>query len=119
MFEVMEAHPEVFNDFAGDDAAMRWTTSFVYNFVIWVAAAGLFHRARPGLRGGDLLGSLQVYGLAFTLFAATNAVLMNHYDHPREFYVASIVDGALAFAVVAVVNGLCYRRVMGPSANDG
>ena len=110
MFGVMEAHPDVFNmEFTTAD----WVTSFSYNFVLWLAAAWGYHLMRPTLKGGEIARSFKAFGLFWLFFAALSAIYMNHYAHPRMFYMASIGDAVFAFAAVALANGLFYPSVMG------
>lgn len=109
----MERHPEVFRlEFGTSD----WVTSFAYNFAMWLACAWLFHMARPGARSGDVVASLKVLGVCWLFYASLAAILMNHYADQRDFYAWMIADGLIAFAIVALANGLLYRRVMGPRA---
>lgn len=105
--------------FRTEFATWDWITSYLYNFVMWGVAAWIFHLLRPVLKGGDVVASLKVFGLMWLMFAAVSAIYMNHYSHPRDFYVWNILDAVIAFGTVAVANGLLYRRVMGPSAAAG
>jgi hypothetical protein len=113
LFAAMEASPSYFNTTFGQ---WEWVTSYAYNFAMWAVAAGVFHLLRPVLRGHDVVASLKAFGLQWAMFAAVSAIYMNHYSHPRDFYLWNILDGVLAFGVVAVTNGLLYRRVMGAAA---
>jgi hypothetical protein len=113
LFGAMEASPEYFNT---SFAAWDWVSSYGYNFVMWSVAAWVFHLLRPVLKGTDVIASLKAFGLMWIMFAAVSAVYMNHYSHPKDFYVWSIADAVIAFGVVALVNGLIYRKVMGPGA---
>ena len=63
-----------------------------------------------------MVASLKSFGLMWLMFAAVSAIYMNHYSHPRDFYLWNILDAVIAFATVAVANGLLYRRVLGPPA---
>lgn len=105
--------------FRTEFATWDWITSYLYNFVMWGVAAWIFHLLRPVLKGGDVVASLKSFGLMWLMFAAVSAIYMNHYSHPRDFYVWNILDAVIAFGTVAVANGLLYRRVMGPSAAAG
>lgn len=113
LFGAMEESAEYFNTEFGP---WDWVTSYAYNFVMWAVAVWVFHLLRPVVRGGDVTASLKAFGIMWLMFAAVSAIYMNHYSHPKDFYVWNIVDGVLAFGVVALANGLLYRRVMGPAA---
>ena len=113
LFAAMEASPEYFNQ---DFSTWDWVTSYLYNFVMWGTAAGLFHLLRPVLRGGDVTASFKAFGLVWILFAAISGIYMNHYSHPPNFYGWNILDAFLAFGLVALANGILYRRVMGTYA---
>lgn len=41
-------------------------------------------------------------------FASISAIDMNHYSHPKEFYLYSFFDALLVFPIVAVATGLLY-----------
>jgi len=116
LFGAMAESPEYFRT---QFATWDWVTSYLYNFVMWGVAAWVFHLLRPVLKGGDVVTSLKSFGLMWLMFAAVSAIYMNHYSHPRDFYLWNILDAVIAFATVAVANGLLYRRVMGPSAAAG
>lgn len=73
---------------------------------------------RPALRGSDLIASFKALGLMWVFFASLSAVYMNHYSHPRAFYAWNIADALLTFFIVAVGNGMLYRRVMGIHAAE-
>lgn len=113
LFSAMEAEFGVFNTAF---TTFDWATSFLYNFLMWLSAAWIFHLARPALRGSDLVASLKAFGLGWLFFASVSAIYMNHYAHPKDFYAWNVLDGVIAFGVVAVANGLLYRRVMGRHA---
>jgi hypothetical protein len=89
-----------------------WVTSYAYNFVMWLVAVIAFHLMRPRLGTGRFAPSLKGFGLMYVFFAAVSAIYMNHYSHPRAFYVYNILDGLLVFGVVAVANALLYPRVV-------
>ena len=109
LFGAMAQSPEYFRT---EFTTWDWATSYLYNFVMWGVAAWVFHLLRPVLKGGDVVASLKSFGLIWLMFAAVSAIYMNHYSHPRDFYVWNILDAVIAFATVAVANGLLYRRVM-------
>ncbi len=113
LFGAMEASPDYFNT---SFTRLDWLTSYAYNFGMWAVATWVFHLLRPVLKGGDVLTSLKAFGIMWLMFAAVSAIYMNHYSHPRDFYVWNIVDGLLAFGFLAVANGLLYRHVMGEGA---
>jgi hypothetical protein len=96
-----------------------WATSFFYNFMMWLSCAWVFHLMRPAIKGSDLVASFKVFGIMCLFFASISAILMNHYSHPKDFYFWIILDGVLMYALVAVCNGLLYRRVMGAHAAAG
>ena len=105
----MAASPTYFNTaFTPAD----WATSFAYNFAMWLTAVIAFHLMRPRLGVGRWLPSLKGFALMYGGFASVSAIYMNHYSHPKAFYVYSIADGAIAFAVVAVANALLYPRLV-------
>lgn len=106
MFGVMEANPTYFNtNFSTTD----WVTSYFYNFMLWLACTWVFVLLHPRLKAHLVVRSLKVYGLMFLLFASISAIYMNHYRHPKEFYLYSIFDSLLAFPVVAIATGLLYQ----------
>ena len=126
LFEPFIIFPGLFGAMAENASYFRtefetldWVTSYLYNFLMWMCAVWIFHIARPALRGSDLACSLKVFGILWLNFAAISAIYMNHYSHPRDFYLWNILDGLLIFALVAVGNGLLYRRMMGPYAHLG
>ena len=116
LFAAMEASPEYFNQ---DFTTWDWVTSYAYNFVMWSVTVGLFHLQRPVLSGGDVTASFKSFSLVWILFAAVSGIYMNHYSHPPNFYGWNILDALLAFGLVALANGILYRRVMGPYAAEG
>ncbi|MGH2569555.1 MAG: hypothetical protein ACRDGA_14550, partial [Bacteroidota bacterium] len=105
MWSVMEQSPGYFN---ADFTTMDWITSYFYNFMLWLACTWVFVLLHPRLKGHLVLRALKVYGLTFLLFASTSAVYMNHYSHPKEFYLYSILDALLVFPIVAIATGLLY-----------
>ena len=90
---------------------LDWTTSFFYNFMMWLTFTWVFIKMRPGLSGHEVVKSLKVYGLMLLLFASISAIYMNHYRHPKDFYFYNILDGIIVFPLVAVANGLIYPRL--------
>lgn len=110
LFGAMAESPEYFRT---EFTTWDWITSYLYNFVMWGVAAWVFHLLRPVLRGGNVVASLKSFALMWLMFAAVSAIYMNHYSHPRDFYLWNILDAVIAFGTVAVANGLLYGRVMG------
>ena len=110
LFGAMAESPEYFRT---EFTTWDWITSYLYNFVMWGVAAWEFHLLRPVLRGGNVVASLKSFALMWLMFAAVSAIYMNHYSHPRDFYLWNILDAVIAFGTVAVANGLLYGRVMG------
>ncbi|HUG37697.1 MAG TPA: hypothetical protein VML54_12140 [Candidatus Limnocylindrales bacterium] len=109
LFEAMAASPSYFNTaFTSVDMA----TSFLYNGIMWAVAAVVFHLMHPRLEGGWLVKSAKAFGLMYLFFASVSAIYMNHYSHPREFYLYNILDGMIAFGVVALANALLYPRLL-------
>lgn len=106
LFGAMEAS-ECFNTtFTTTD----WVTSYFYNFMMWLSITLTFYVAEQGLGGGYVVRSLKVYGICWLFFASVSAIYMNHYSHPRDFYVFNVLDALVVFPVVAVANGLLYPR---------
>ncbi len=106
MHAVMPKYPEVFNTNFG---AVDFMVSLFYNFMLWFAAACLFHLAHPALKGTMMLKSLKIYGLLCLFFISLAAIYMNHYTEPiRPFYLYSMIDAVIVFAVVGLANGLLY-----------
>ena len=123
LFEPFVIFPGLFGAMAENASYFRtefetfdWVTSYLYNFLMWLSTAWIYHLARPAIGGSDLLSSLKVFGVLWLNFAAISAIYMNHYSHPRDFYVWNILDALLVFTLVAIGNGLLYRRIMGPFA---
>ena len=112
--EVMENNPSYFHT---SFDTVDWVTSYFYNFVMWLVCVWVFHLMRPVLNGSDTLASFQVFGIQCLFFAAVSAIYMNHYSHPRTFYLWNISDAVLVYSIVALGNGLLYRRLMGPHAS--
>jgi hypothetical protein len=115
LFGAMEENSAYFNT---SYHTVDWVTSYLYNFGVWLVPAWVHHLARPVLKGTDVIASLKVFGILLLNFAAISAVYMNHYSHPKDFYLWNLLDAVLMFAVVGVANGLLYRRVMGPFARE-
>ena len=116
---LMGAMAESASYFRTQFTTFDWVTSYFYNFVMWLTCVWLFHLLRPALRGSDLAASLKVFGLLWLMFASISAIYMNHYSHPRDFYFWNVFDALLVFTLVAIGNGLLYRRIMGVHARPG
>lgn len=115
MFGVMEANPSYFNmNFSTTD----WVTSYFYNFMLWLTCTWVFVLLHPRLRGHLVLRALKVYGLMFFLFASISTIYMNHYSHPKEFYLYSILDSLLVFPIVAIATGLLYPIFFRPETTS-
>lgn len=112
LFAEMEASPGVFRT---EFTTFDWVTSYAYNFVLWLAIVWTYHLARPALRGGEIRRSLAVFGVAWLFFAALSFVYMNHYAHPRAFYLWNVADAAVVFPIVGLANAWLYPRLMGVS----
>lgn len=108
MFAVMESHAAYFNT---QFTRFDWITSYFYNFMMWLTCTWVFVLIYPRLRGHMVVRSLKVYGLMFLFFASLSAIYMNHYSHPKEFYIYSVVDALIVMPIVAVANGLLYPLV--------
>ncbi|MFI5176405.1 MAG: hypothetical protein ACHQKY_16215, partial [Terriglobia bacterium] len=109
MFGVMERNASCFNIHF---STLDRTTSYFYNFVMWSTITWVFHLLHPGLRGSFIGKSLKVYGLMVLFFASVSAIYMNHYIHPKAFYIYNILDALIIFPIVAVANGLLYPLLM-------
>ena len=116
LFGAMESNSSYFNT---TFTQLDWVTSYFYNFVVWLTCVWAFHLMRPALRGNDFVASGKAFGLMWLFFASLSAVYMNHYSHTKDFYIWNIADALLMFAVVAIGNGLLYRRIMGTYAAEG
>lgn len=112
VFATMAESPEYFNvEFTTFD----WVTSYFYNFMIWLTITWAYVKMHPNFKGNAIVKSLKVYGLMFLLFASVSAVYMNHYSHPKDFYIYNILDNLTVFPIVAVANGLLYPLFFGRS----
>ncbi len=115
LFGAMEGASSYFNT---SFTTLDWITSYFYNFAVWLTCVWVFHLMRPSLRGNDVAASLKAFGLMWIYFASVSAVYMNHYSHSRAFYGWNIADALMMFTVVAIANGLLYRRFMGAYAAE-
>lgn len=89
-------------------SSFDWITSYFYNFVLWLTISWVYVIAEPVLKGNSYVKSLKVYGLMWLAFASVSAIYMNHYRHPKAFYGWNVLDGVVAFGVVAIANGFLY-----------
>lgn len=105
VFAEMAAHPALFRT---QFTAADWATSFAYNFGVWYVAVLAFHFMNPSLPGGWWLRNVGSWGLMWAMFACISAVYMNHYAHPRAFYLWNMADALVVFAILAWANGLLY-----------
>lgn len=107
LFGAMDQSASYFNT---EFSTVDWITSYFYNFVMWFTIAWLFHLLKPVLRGSFVVTSLKVFGMGFLFFASVSAIYMNHYSHPRDFYLYSLLDALIIFPLVGLANGLLYPR---------
>lgn len=105
MFGAMEESAACFNT---QFTTFDFATSYFYNFMMWLTISWLFVTMHPVLSGNFVIKSLKVYGLAYLFFVSLSAIYMNHYNHPKDFYLYSLWDGLLIFPLVAMANGLIY-----------
>jgi hypothetical protein len=116
MFSVMAQHPSYFNT---DFTTVDWVTSYLYNFMMWLVFTWVFMLLHPRLKGHLVIRALKVYGLMLLIFASISAIYMNHYSHPKVFYLYSIFDALLVFPMMAVATGLLYPVFFKPGNNEG
>lgn len=109
MHSVMPQYPQVFdNDFDNID----FSVSLFYNFMMWLTVVWVFHVAHPALRGSWISKSLRIFALMCLFFISLAAVYMNHYNAPvKKFYLFSMVDALIVFAIVGLANGILYPRI--------
>ncbi len=116
LFAAMEQSKEYFNT---DFKTIDWVTSYFYNFVLWFVITIAFHVVHPRLTGNTVLRSLKVYGLMLVMFASVSAIYMNHYSHPKDFYIYNILDSVLIFPLVGIANGFLYPLFFKPAKAEG
>lgn len=109
LFQAMGDNASYFNT---SFTTWDFATSFFYNGVMWAVAVIAFHVMQPRLAGGWLAKSLQAFSLMWIFFAAVSAIYMNHYSHPKAFYLYNMGSAAIAFTVVALANALLYPRLV-------
>ena len=107
LFGIMSENPTIFNN---EFTTFDWVSSFFYNFMMWFIVTVVFVLMHKNLQGNMIIKSLKVFGLMFLLFASISAIYMNHYAHAKTFYILNILDGVIAFTIVALANGLLYPR---------
>ena len=105
LMAAMEQSKTYFNT---DFQTIDWVTSFFYNFVMWFVVTVAFHFSRPHLKGHIVTRSLKVYGLMLIMFASISAIYMNHYSHPKDFYLYNILDSIIVFPLVGLANAFLY-----------
>ena len=105
LFGAMDASRSFFNT---QFTRWDWITSYFYNFIMWLVAEIVFIIMEPVLIGGAIVKSLKAFGLMNLAFLSISAIYMNHYSHPKTFYLYNMLDSLIAFAVVALANGLIY-----------
>lgn len=110
MHAVMPKYPEVFDT---QFTNMDFAVSLGYNFMLWLAAAWMFHLAHPALKGSYVVKSLKIFGLMGLFFISLAAIYMNHYtDEIKTFYLYSMLDAVILFPLVGLANGLLYPKIM-------
>lgn len=87
-----------------------WATSYAYNFAMWLVAVVVVHLLWTVLRGSPWRRSFIGFGLMFLMFAAISFIYMNHYSHPKSFYVYSVLDGMIVYTLVAMAHAILYPR---------
>ena len=105
VFNAMDNSSSYFNT---QFTTFDWVTSFIYNFGMWLTATWVFFIMEKRLSGNHILKSLKVYGLMYLFFISVSAIYMNHYSHPKDFYIFNMLDAIIAYGVVAVANGLLF-----------
>ena len=109
LFRQMELNPQYFNT---GFSTLDWVTSYFYNFMMWLVIVWVFHLLQPRLKGNMYLKSLKVFGIMWLFFASISAIYMNHYSHPKAFYVWNIVDALLIYSLLGLVNGCFYPIIV-------
>ncbi len=105
LFTAMEQSREYFNT---DYQAVDWITSYLYNFAMWFCFLVAFHVHHPHMKGHMVWRSLRVFGLMLLIFLSISAIYMNHYSHPKDFYVWNMIDALIVLPLVALANGILY-----------
>lgn len=108
LFSAMEKNISYFNT---NFQTIDWITSYFYNFMMWMSITVAFHKVQSFMSGPMIIKSLKVYGFFVVVFASISAIYMNHYSHSKDFYLYSILDAVLVYALMALANGLLYPRL--------
>lgn len=102
------AMAESTNTFNTNFTTFDWITPYLYNFTMWLTITAFYLLLEPQLKGHAIVKSLKVYGLAWLFFASVSAIYMNHYNHPKDFYLWNTIDALIVMPIVAVANGLLH-----------
>ena len=105
LFDSMEASSSYFNN---EFKPFDWVTSYLYNFLMWSIVVYVYHLLHPVLTGNHYVRNLKVFFIMWLFFAAVSAIYMNHYSHPKDFYLWNIADGFLVYGLLALANGFLY-----------
>ena len=108
MMDAMRASSVYFNS---TFTTVDWITSYVYNFLMWLSFTWLYFYIHRVFKGNHVTKSLKLYAIMLGVFSAVSAIYMNHYSHPKDFYLWSIVDAVFVFPVVAIANGLLFPLI--------
>jgi hypothetical protein len=95
-----------------------WVTSYFYNFMMWLITTWVFIQMQSTFRGNYLSKSLKAYGLMYLFFASVSAIYMNHYSHPKDFYLYNIADSAIPFTIVAIATAFLYPLIFKKEINQ-
>lgn len=109
LFNQMELNVSYFNT---SFSTLDWITSYFYNFMMWLSIVWIFHLMHSNLRGHPIIKSLKVFGIMWLFFASVSTVYMNHYSHPKEFYLWNILDAFLVFGLMALANAYLYPLII-------
>lgn len=114
MAPMHEMIPRFANAFDMNFSSADYAISLAYNFLLWFAAVLQFHLMWPALRGPMIVRSLMSFAASWLAFAGLALVYMNHFDDAlKAFYLWSIVDAAILFPLVGLVNGVLYPMLFG------
>ena len=98
--------------FSTDFSTFDWITSYLYNFVMWSTVVYVYHRFHSLVGGNPYVRSLKIFFIMWVFFAAVSAIYMNHYSHPRDFYIWNIIDAFLVYGLLALANGFLYPKLL-------
>lgn len=87
--------------------------------MLWLSFSWIYYYIHPVFKGNHVTKSLKLYAIMLVVFASISAIYMNHYSHPKDFYVWSVVDAALVFPVVAIANGLLFPWIFKKELKSG